>query len=373
MLASIRKGQLIIKKNGFTLIEAILSAALFLIITTFVVPAFLYGEESMMLSGERQRATIYAEEGLEALRNLRDASFANLTAGGPYGLATTSNVWSLNGVSDTNGEFTRQIFIGNAGTDRLIATSTVTWNQNAQRTGSLSLVTFLNNWAKNIASDITIVGSASAPADNGSLAGPSVSITPPAGMQTGDVAVIIANYRASAIITMSTPGGQTWTALPQITNGTTNTSRVFYAVYTGNWVNNPRVTAGGTSGLTVVMHVLRNVDPTSVLDVAQTAGAFTAPAAPNDVAITGINTLTDGSLVLAIWATGDDNTWGLQTAGWANLGLAQYRNLQGNDSSLTTAYKIVSPAGPSGDVINRQLTLGGDAGTYHILAFKRKP
>lgn len=136
-----------IKKSGFALLEVMLSAALFLIITVFAVQAYLYGEEAVALSGERQRAALYAEEGLEALRNIRDANFASL-ANGTYGLATSSGAWALSGTSNTDGEFTRQITINNISTDRVVATSTVTWNQNAQRSGSLSFVTYLHNWAK---------------------------------------------------------------------------------------------------------------------------------------------------------------------------------------------------------------------------------
>ena len=158
MLLLIHKEQLVTKRlnnplalfksSGFSLIEVILSAALFLIIATFVVPAYLYGQESVILSGERQRAALYAEEGLEALRNLRDANFNNLTVGGPYGLATSTGTWTINGTSDTNGEFTRQILISNVGANRLKATSTVTWNQNAQRSGVIDLVTYFTNWSK---------------------------------------------------------------------------------------------------------------------------------------------------------------------------------------------------------------------------------
>ncbi|MFZ4631711.1 MAG: hypothetical protein ACOYL8_00715 [Patescibacteria group bacterium] len=142
------KEQLVTKKSGFALLEVMLSAALFLIITSFAVQAFLYGEEAAVLSGERQRAALYAEEGLEALRNISDAAFTNLSIGGPYGVSTSTGSWSISGTSNTDGEFIRQILIGSNGTDRLVATSTVTWNQNAQRSGSFSLVTYLTNWAK---------------------------------------------------------------------------------------------------------------------------------------------------------------------------------------------------------------------------------
>lgn len=376
LLQLISKGLFPIKnRNGYALVDVILGATLFLIIVTFAIPSLLYGEESTMLSGQRQRAVIYAEEGLEALRNLRDANFSNLTIGGPYGLATSSGFWSLNGTSTTDGEFTRQIFIGNLGADRLVATSTVTWSQNLQRNSAISLTTYLTNWEKTINLPIEIVASVSSPADNGTRGGPTATVTPPSGLQVGDLVIMIANYRSSSgAISILNTGGQTWTALNQVGSGTTNILRIFYAVYNGTWTANPSITVGsGSTALTLVMHVLRNVDPTNVLDVSQTTGSFAAPGGLRDVTISGINTITDSSLVLAVWATGDDNTWGIQTAGWSNLGLAQYRNLSGSDSSIATAYKIVSPAGASGNVTNRQLTLGGDAGRWAILAFKPLP
>lgn len=373
MFQLILKEQFLIKKNGFALLEVMLSAALFLIITLFAVQAYLYGEEALSLSGERQRAALYAEEGIEALRNIRDASFATL-ANGTYGLATSSGSWALSGTSNTDGEFTRQIQVNNLSTDRVIATSTVTWNQNAQRAGIYSIVSYLHNWAKTVVSNITVVGSASNPADNGTLAGPTNTIAPPAGLAAGDLVVIVAAYRGSATLSISATGGQTWTPLTQVANGTNNVSRIFYAVYNGTWSASPSVTVtSGTLALTVVMHAFRNVDPTSVVDVAQVTGTFTAPATPFNVTVPGVTTINDGSLVFVVTATPDDNTWALQTAGWVNTGLAQYRNLSGNDMSISTAYRIISPAGASGNIINRQLTLGGDTGTRHIIAFKRKP
>jgi len=369
------RGLSLTNKRAFALIDVILGASLFLIIVTFAVPALLYGQESTRLSGQRQRAVVYAEEGLEALRNLRDANFSNLSIGGPYGLATSSGVWSLNGTSTTDGEFTRQILIGNLGTDRLIATSTVTWRQNEQRSNSISLSTYFTNWEKTLNMPIEIVASASNPADNGTRGGPTASITPPSGLQIGDVIILIVNYRSSSgNISILNTGGQTWTTLSQVGSGTTNILRIFYTVYNGTWSADPSVTVGsGSTALTVLMHALRNVDPNNVLDVPQTTGSFSAPSGLRDVTISGIDTITDNALILAVWATGDDNTWGIQTLGWSNLGLAQYRNLSGSDSSISTAYKIAPLAGASGNVTNRQLTNGGDAGRRAILAFKPKP
>jgi hypothetical protein len=110
---------------------------------------------------------------------------------------------------------------------------------------------------------------------------------------------------------------------------------------------------------------------TWALDVAQTTGTFAAPAAPRDVTITGITTVENGAVALFVWATPDDNTWGLQTAGWRNAGTAQYRNLASSDSSQSAAYMIMTTAGATGNVTNRQIVNGGDAGNTIKLAFKQ--
>ncbi len=131
--------------RGFSLVEVILASALFALFVTALVGAYLYGQESTALAGNRARATMLAEEGLEATRNIRDAAYTNLVDG-TWGLTTTSNQWNLFGASDTNDLFTRQVTLSAVDANRKNATSTITWQQNPQRTGSVSLVTRFTNW-----------------------------------------------------------------------------------------------------------------------------------------------------------------------------------------------------------------------------------
>ncbi len=222
---------------------------------------------------------------------------------------------------------------------------------------------------------ITYFASASNPADNGTLDLATVPVTPPALMQTGDLVVLIANAREGLqALAISNAGGQSWTS--ETANTVNTTQRIFWARYNGTWAANPSVSfPAGANGTTVVMRVFR---PTSgfntwALDVALTNSSFAAPGGARDVTIAGITTVTNGALVLATWATTDDNSWGLQTAGWANAGGSQYRNLDGNDSSQSAAYKIMPTAGASGNVVNRQTANGGDAGNSSILAFREVP
>lgn len=143
---SIRAVRLVINnRTGFSVVEVLLSGSVFTLLLTAFVGAYLYGQETTYLAGNRAAAVIYAEEGIEAVRNIRDSAWSNLVAG-TYGLATTSNQWTLTGTSDTSSIFTRQLAISAVNNNRVNVTSTVTWQQNQQRTGTVTLVTSLTNW-----------------------------------------------------------------------------------------------------------------------------------------------------------------------------------------------------------------------------------
>lgn len=454
------------KQKAFAMIDVILGAALFALVATFAVPAYLYGQEAIMIDGKRQQAINYAESGLEALRNIRDNNFYEISPG-TYGLATTSSGWVLSGSSDTRDEFTRKIIIESLDSERLIAKANITWKQNSQRDGDITLETRLNNFYKeqetegegnasysiNIDNDwltgycatvtisststtpiewnvnidlsqspyqaipyniwnanwtfndpilqasgldfnktvslgnsaqfgycanrpslpISIIASASNPADNGSKAGPTTIISPPSGLMSGDLVIIAASYRGAANINMAATGGQNWNAFDQMANGNVLRSRIFFTVFNGTWSGNPSVSIGsGNLGLSAVMHVFRNTDPYNPIDVWQNSGTFNSPGNPRNVQIDSFNTSSNGAMVLAFWFTADDNSWALQSLDWSNIELAQYRNRQGSDSSISSAYKSLETPGPSGDVINRQTANGGDAGNWHVFSIRRR-
>lgn len=132
------------KPGGFSVVEALLAATIFGMLTTAVVGAIIYGRNATASSGDRTRANFLAEEGIEALRGLRDSAFTNLTDG-TYGLVQSGGTWTLSGSSDTTGIFTRQITIASNGTTRKNITSTVSWPQGTS-TLQTSLSTQLTNW-----------------------------------------------------------------------------------------------------------------------------------------------------------------------------------------------------------------------------------
>jgi hypothetical protein len=131
--------------NGFSLVEVILAGSIFMLFVSALIGALIYGQESTVLSGSRVQAVFLADESLEAVRNIRDEDFANLSDGS-YGLQIVGGNWNLAGTSDTVGIFTRQINISTIDVNTKQITATITWQQNAQRQGTVSLTTYLTYW-----------------------------------------------------------------------------------------------------------------------------------------------------------------------------------------------------------------------------------
>lgn len=154
LLPSMPKAWSATSQAGFSLVEVILSSAVFVLLVTALVGAYLYGQEATVLAGNRARAVMLAEEGLEATRNIRDAGFSNLTDG-TYGLTTTGNQWNLSGTSDVVDIFTRQIVISSVDSNRKAIIANVSWQQNPQRTSTVSLVTRFTNWQASAPAPVT--------------------------------------------------------------------------------------------------------------------------------------------------------------------------------------------------------------------------
>ena len=130
-------------KKGFSLIEIMLSVSMIAVFVIIFITAIIDSQEANLLTSKRNIATRLSEEGIEALRNIRDDSFSNLVDGN-YGLTIIDNKWSLVPASDvTNNEYTRSIVISTINPKMKQVKSTITWSQNAQRGGRISLVTNL--------------------------------------------------------------------------------------------------------------------------------------------------------------------------------------------------------------------------------------
>lgn len=134
-----------ITRRGFLLVEIILSGSLFILFLSAFAGVFYYAILSSSGAGDRARAIMYAEEGQEALRSIRNSSFANLSDG-TYGLVYSSSTWLLSGSQDMSGIFTRQVTISSIDANRKNVVVRVTWPQTANRTGSVSVSGRFTNW-----------------------------------------------------------------------------------------------------------------------------------------------------------------------------------------------------------------------------------
>lgn len=149
-------------RRGFSVVEVLLAVALFGLLVTGLVGTYIYGEQAAASGGERARATFLADEGLQAVRNIRDYAWNTLMFT-QTGL-NAGTYWGFlgEGTSDTVDEFTRTITFSpvcrdsggdiatcpaartDANTKQV--TSAVSWMNGTQGTSTVSLVTYLTNW-----------------------------------------------------------------------------------------------------------------------------------------------------------------------------------------------------------------------------------
>lgn len=135
------------KKKGFSLAEAIIATGIFVIVVTSVVGSYLSISKYILSAGAETQAIFLAEEGLEAVRNIRDNDFAKLVSGGPYGLSSSGNIWNFSGNQDTNGIYNRKITITSPDADTREVTSLIEWVHKGENK-SLAIKREFTNWRK---------------------------------------------------------------------------------------------------------------------------------------------------------------------------------------------------------------------------------
>lgn len=101
-------------ENAFSLVEAILAVSIFAFIVTALVGSYLYGLEGTADAGSRARAVMLAEEGIEAVRSIKQQAFNELVLS-QSGIDDASNQWKFlgEGTSETIDIFTRTITFAN--------------------------------------------------------------------------------------------------------------------------------------------------------------------------------------------------------------------------------------------------------------------
>jgi len=150
-------------KNGFSLLELVLAVAIFSFSSFALATMIIDSNISTRLSADRTDALLYAKEGVEAVRSIRDnnwTAWASTTVGN-YGLSinTASGTWQFSSTSDLiNNKYTRTV---NIATDPVASTSkdvtvNIAWNLTSGRIASTTLVTVFSNWPSVINSSLAV-------------------------------------------------------------------------------------------------------------------------------------------------------------------------------------------------------------------------
>lgn len=125
-----------------------MAGAVFVLLVSGLAGALIYGQQSLVNAGQRERATLLAQEGLEAARNLRGQGFAQL-ATGTYGVALEGGRWALAGSADeVDGRYTRTVQVQSVDSSTKEIISTVVWQQSPQRVGTVALRERLTAWSR---------------------------------------------------------------------------------------------------------------------------------------------------------------------------------------------------------------------------------
>ena len=133
------------KEAGFSVVEIIITSAIFVLIVTAFTGSLLYFNKGVVTSGSRTRAVFLAKEGIEVVRNIKDEDFGNLVDG-TYGLAIVNGQWAFSGNSDLTDVFLREVKVLTIDTTTKEVSSQVSWDKGATNNGSIILSTYFTNW-----------------------------------------------------------------------------------------------------------------------------------------------------------------------------------------------------------------------------------
>lgn len=113
-------------QKGISIIEALLAVAVFVVGTAAITLMYINSVVAAFNSLEETRAIFLAQEGLEAVKSIRDNRFADLIIG-THGLILSGGRWTTTTTPETVLGFTRTITIIADTPDSRIVRSRVSW------------------------------------------------------------------------------------------------------------------------------------------------------------------------------------------------------------------------------------------------------
>jgi len=161
------------RNRSFSLVEVILAIAIFVILAVSGMTLVLHSFSVNKLGEEQTNAGLYAQEGIEGVRSIKDQYWSNLVADAETkGLWYSNGYWEFNGTNDTKDKYTRIILVsavnrdgngnivesgGTLDANTMKVTSTVNWNFSTARNNSITHITYLTNFRKPIVEDALVI------------------------------------------------------------------------------------------------------------------------------------------------------------------------------------------------------------------------
>lgn len=231
-------------QHGVSLLEVLIAGGVFALVATVLIGGYITVQSTSVLAGSRERAIALAEEGIEAVRSIRDSAYLELVPGA-HGLQQAGGHWTFAGASDTRGVFSRAITLSTIDANTTRVESRVTWDQTQTRPGEITFTTDLTNWHRVVTGGWSVPSLESSIDLSGAQDGLDVEAS-------GDYAYLVRN------------GGTTDYAIMNITNtaspvaaGTINTAgNPFHLTVVGNY--SYVTTASNSQELAIIDHTNPN-------------------------------------------------------------------------------------------------------------------
>ncbi len=136
----------ILRQAGFSLLELTLAIAIFSLGSVGMATLLIDSNLSTKLAGERTEALLYAKEGIDAVKSIRDSNWDSVSVG-VHGLVSNSGAWVFDGSPDLiSGKYTREVDVVSATSTIKNVSVTVSWDLVSGRPASVVLDTILTNW-----------------------------------------------------------------------------------------------------------------------------------------------------------------------------------------------------------------------------------
>ncbi len=147
--------------RGFSLIELIVAIAIFSILASGVVYVFVNSYKNFFGVGDKQVVVQFAQEGMEAVRSIRDNSWqsiVNAADGSDRGLVKNNGLWEFSGTENTLNGLTRVVVVSDVlrnSSGSIVAidgvddpdTKRVTVTVSATGISDYVLTTYFTNWS----------------------------------------------------------------------------------------------------------------------------------------------------------------------------------------------------------------------------------